>query len=161
MGNQSFFSPKNKTRTWAFLHAHLGNGPLPPLAIKRAALYLKCTVRWGVHAKIPIQFNILKLLPLFSTSSRFQNLTLGWHFSISRPSLFSVCQFTVFSFLSVWMPFLTVYCWVLLDLHLAQGLGWHVSCWFNFLLCVSLFIFLFCIFSKWCEMKLNILWNIC
>lgn len=74
---------------------------------------------------------------------------------------FSVCQFTVFSFLSVWMPFLTVYCWVLLDLHLAQGLGWHVSCWFNNLLCVSLFIFLFCIFSKWCEMKLNILWNIC
>lgn len=102
MGNQSFFSPKNKTRTWAFLHAHLGNGPLPPLAIKRAALYLKCTVVWGVHAKIPIQFNILKLLPLFSTSSRFQNLTLGWHFSISRPSLYIRLGFSVFS--------LSVYC---------------------------------------------------
>lgn len=157
MGNQSFFSPKNKTRTWAFLHAH---HPLRGLTVLQV-----CTVRWGVHAKIPIQFNILKLLPLFSTSSRFQNLTLGWHFSISRPSLYirldySVFQFSVCQFTVCLNAFLTVYCWVLLDLRLAQGLGWHVSCWFKFLL-YFLFSFTFCIFSKWCDIELNILWNIC
>jgi len=58
MGNQSFFSPKNKTRTWAFLHAHL-------YLNQSGHKFLWPTfwgwVTWWV-CKNSIQFNILKLL---------------------------------------------------------------------------------------------------
>lgn len=101
MGNQSFFSPKNKTRTWAFLHAHLGNGP-PPSSDKEGCTVLEvyCTVGCACKNSYTIQHS--------------QAVTSFLDFeSISKPNIRLTFQYlAAFSTYSAWFSVfsLSVYC---------------------------------------------------
>lgn len=120
MGNQSFFSPKYKTRTWAFLHAP------PPVAARSRLVVAKFSWAYlgklhgarGWHAKILYNSTFSSCYSLHSTLRPnirliFQYLTPSQAACLS--SVFSF-QFAVFAFhfsllyVLVRMPFCVCLC---------------------------------------------------
>lgn len=141
MGNQSFFSPKNKTRTWAFLLAHLHHSPKRKCGGSGEVQY--CTVLGCAMQKF-LYNSTFSSCYLFLDFASFSNPNFRLTFQYLAPfSTFGL----VFRFQLAFFQYFRLFeCFsysVLLDLSLAQGLGWHVSWWLNGFSVSCFFFFVF------------------